>query len=196
MRGRAVADRDGYTVAMGDARILLSAEEFDNYPFEEDKRYELDEGELIEMTRPAYKHNRILQKLLVKLVQYLEQNPIGEALISENLYALSPSTRRSPDVAVILGDHKAELWEAKVIHLIPDIAAEVLSPSETPSMVHRKMGQYFKAGVKEVWLIQPEDRTVEIWTGPTLPEQALTASDSITSALLPGFTLALPELFS
>lgn len=45
---------------MGAARILLSAEEFDNYPFEEDKRYELDEGELIEMTRPAYRHNRVL----------------------------------------------------------------------------------------------------------------------------------------
>ena len=51
---------------MGAARTLLSAEEFDNYPFEEDKRYELDEGELIEMTRPAYKHNRVLQKLLAE----------------------------------------------------------------------------------------------------------------------------------
>jgi Uma2 family endonuclease len=58
------------------------------------------------------------------------------------------------------------------------------------------MSQYFNAGVKEVWLVQPEDRTVEIWTGPTLPEQALTGTDSITSGLLPGFTLALPELFS
>jgi len=181
---------------MGAARILLSAEEFDNYPFEEDKRYELDEGELIEMTRPAYKHNRVLQKLLIELVLYLRQNPIGEALISENLYALSPSTRRSPDVAVILGDHQAELRDAKVIHVIPDIAAEVLSPSETPASIHRKMSQSFKAGVKEVWLIQPEDHTVEIWTGPKLPEQGLTGTDSITSALLPGFTLALPELFS
>lgn len=178
------------------ARTLLSAEEFDNYPFEEDKRYELDEGELIEMTRPAYKHNRVLQKLLVKLVRYLEENPIGEALISENLYALSHSTRRSPDVAVILGDHQEELRDAKVIHIIPDIAAEVLSPSETTSMIHRKMAQYFKAGVKEVWLINPEDHTVEIWTGPTLPEPALTGSDSVTSALLPGFTLPLTELFS
>ena len=42
-----------YTERMGAARSLLSAEEFDNYPFEEDKRYELDEGELIEVTRPA-----------------------------------------------------------------------------------------------------------------------------------------------
>ena len=147
---------------MGAAKILLSAEEFDNYPFEEDKRYELDEGELI----------------------------------SENLYALSPSTRRSPDVAVILGDHQAELRDAKVIHIIPDIAAEALSPSETSAQIHRKMTQYFKAGVKEVWLINPEDRTVEIWTGPTLPKPARTGNDSVTSALLPGFTLALPELFS
>jgi Uma2 family endonuclease len=58
------------------------------------------------------------------------------------------------------------------------------------------MSQYFKVGVKEVWLVQSEDCTVEIWTGPKLPEQALTGTDSITSALLPGFTLALPELFS
>ena len=178
------------------ARTLLSAEEFDNYPFEEDKRYELDEGELIEMTRPAYKHNRVLQKLLIEIALYLRQNPIGEVLISENLYALAPSTRRSPDVAVILGDHQAELRDAKVIHVIPDIAVEVLSPNETPRTIHRKLKQYFAAGVKEVWLVDPEDRTAEIWTGPTLPESELTSTDSITSVLLPGFTVPLAELFS
>jgi Uma2 family endonuclease len=178
------------------ARTLLSAEEFDNYPFEEDKRYELDEGELIEMTRPAYKHNRVLQKLLVKLVRYLEENPIGEALISENLYALSASTRRSPDVAVILGDHQAELRDAKVIHVIPDIAAEVLSPSETATAIHRKLKQYFQAGVKQVWLIDPDTQEVEIWTGPSLPEPALAGGDSLTSALLPGFAMPLADLFS
>jgi Uma2 family endonuclease len=181
---------------MGAAKILLSAEEFDNYPFEEDKRYELDEGELIEMTRPAYLHNRVLMKLLLALGKYFEGNLNGEVLLSENLYALSPSTRRSPDAAVILGDRRKQLAGAKVISVIPDIAVEVLSPSETPAQIHRKLGQYFKAGVKEVWLVQPEDRTVEIWTGPKLPEQSLTGTDSITSALLPGFTLTLTDLFS
>lgn len=178
------------------AKTLLSAEEFDNYPFEEDKRYELDEGELIEMTRPAYLHNRVLMKLLLALGKYFEANPNGEVLLSENLYALAPSTRRSPDAAVILGDRRKDLTGAKVIPVIPDIAVEVLSPSETPAAIHRKMKQYFQAGVKEVWLIQPEDQTVEIWTGPKLPEQALTGTDSITSALLPGFSLSLADLFS
>jgi Uma2 family endonuclease len=177
-------------------KTLLTAEEFDNYPFEEDKRYELDEGELIEMTRPAYKHNRVLGILFVALSNYLRQSRIGEALISENLYALSSSTRRAPDVAVILGDRRDELRNAKVIPIIPDLAAEVLSPSETPRTIHRKLKQYFAAGVKEVWLIDPETNTAEIWTGPSLPERELTTSDALASPLLPGFALSLRELFS
>lgn len=181
---------------MGATKTLLTAEQFDNYPFEEDKRYELDEGELIEMTRPAYKHNRVLKNLLFELETYFRKNGLGEALISENLYALSANTRRSPDVAVILGDRHEELKNAKVIPIIPEIAAEVLSPSETPRMIHRKLKQYFEAGVKEVWLIDPDSHEVEVWRGATLPDRALVAGEALTSPLLPGFELPLSELFS
>ena len=181
---------------MGAAKILLTAEEFDNYPFEEDKRYELDEGELIEMTRPAYKHNRVLMNIQFALGSYFKENPIGEVLLSENLYALSPSTRRSPDAAVILGDRHDELKDATVIRIVPEIVVEVLSPSETPRMIHRKLKQYFAAGVKEAWLIDPETKTAEIWAGPTLPEQELSGGGTIGSPLLPGFALPLEDLFS
>ncbi len=181
---------------MSATKVLLTAEEFDRYPFAEDRRYELDEGELLEMTRPAYKHNRILRILVVKLSNHFEKHGGGEALLSENLYALSPTTRRAPDVAVILGDRHAELWDAKVISIIPEIAIEVLSPSETIPSTHRKLKQYFQAGVKEVWLVHPENREAEVWTGPWLPETMLTENDSLESVLLPGFTLPLAALFS
>ena len=181
---------------MGATKTLLTAEEFDNFPFAEDKRYELDEGELIEMTRPAYKHNRVLMNLLMALGAYLRTNPVGEVLLSENLYALSADTRRAPDAAVILGDRSAELENAKVIPIVPELAAEVLSPSETPRTIHRKLKQYFAAGVKEVWLIDPDAREVEVWTGPALPEPALTAEQTLTTSLLPGFALPLAELFA
>lgn len=177
------------------ARTLLTAEEFDNYPFEEDKRYELDEGELIEMTRPAYKHNRVLIRLTSKLFAFLETSKLGEVLNSENLFALRFDTRRAPDLAVILGDRREELRNAKVIPIVPEIVCEVLSPSETPRTIHRKLKQYFAAGVKEAWLIDPESSTAEIWTGPRLPERELTADDSLTSPLLPGFAPPLAELF-
>lgn len=181
---------------MPPTKTLLTAEEFDNYPFEEDKRYELDEGELIEMTRPAYWHNVVLKNLQFSLESYLRSSRVGELLISENLFALAALTRRAPDAAVILGDRRAELRDAKVIHIIPEIAIEVLSPSETPARIHRKLKQYFAAGVREMWLIYPEAREAEIWTGPSLPERTLTEADVLVSALLPGFALPLAELFT
>ena len=90
-------------------KVLLTAEQFDNYPFEEDKRYELDEGGLIELSRPAYLHNRVLMRLSGELFIYFKNNPSGEVLNSENLYALSGSTRRSPDVAIIMGERRHAL---------------------------------------------------------------------------------------
>ena len=181
---------------MSAAKTLLTAEEFDNYPFEEDKRYELHEGELIVMTRPAYRHNRVLAHLNIELGIYFRKHKNGEALISENLYALSPKTRRSPDVGIILGDRYEELKTAKVIPIVPEIVVEVLSPSERPGMIHRKLKQYFDAGVKEVWLIDPEPREVEIWAGATLPDHTLAAGETLTSTLLPGFELPLADLFA
>jgi Uma2 family endonuclease len=181
---------------MGAAKTLLTALEFDNYPFEEDKRYKLDEGELIEMKRPAYKYNRVLMKLTKELYRFFDRNPIGELLNSENLYASSPNTRRAPDIATIPGDRSQELRDAKMIPIIPEITVEVLSPSETTCMIHRKLKQYFAAGVKkEMWLVDPEAREVEIWTGPSLPEPVLADAGAFKSKFLPGFELPLQKLF-
>ena len=99
-------------------------------------------------------------------------------------------------MAIILGDRHEELKDAKVIPSIPEIAAEVLSPSETPRTIHRKLKQYFAAGVKEVWLIDPDSREVEVWTGPTLPDRALSAGEVLASPLLPDLGLPLSDLFA
>lgn len=151
---------------------------------------------MIETTRPAYRHNRVLIRITSKLYFCFEINPIGEVLNSENLYALSSRTRRAPDAAIVLGERRRELAGPKVIQMIPDIAVEVLSPNERPGELQRKLTQYFRAGVKEVWILDPEANTAEIWTGPTLPETELTIEDSLRSALLPGFALPPAELFA
>lgn len=181
---------------MGATKVLLSAQEFDNYPFKEDKRYELDEGELIVSDRPAYSHNRAVKNLFFAAAKFIEKSRIGEVLISENVYALSNRTRRSPDLAIILGDRRQELEHAMVIPIIPELVAEVLSPSETPRMIHRKLKQYFAAGVRQVWLIDPDACEVELWNGPSLPDRALSGNDTLQSALLPGFSLPLADLFA
>ncbi len=68
---------------MGTAKTLLSAEEFDDYPFEEDKRYELDEGDLIEMTGPTYRHN------VREIEVWIGATLPGRALIGGDLLASS-----------------------------------------------------------------------------------------------------------
>jgi Uma2 family endonuclease len=105
-------------------------------------------------------------------------------------------TRRSPDVAVILGNRHEELKDAKVIPIIPEIVAEVLSPSETPRMIQRKLEQYFRAGVKETWIISTSTQSVEIWTSPAHSAHKIAGVGSLTSPLLPGFAVPIEELFS
>src|ERR1017187_5081373 len=107
-------------------KTLISVAEFDR--LEEDEiRYELYEGGLITMTRPRVRHAPIEGNLYFALRSYLQQNPIGEALGADLLYVLGPATKRAPDVSVVFRamDPDQEIQGA------PDIAAEILSPSNT-----------------------------------------------------------------
>src|ERR1700683_4104306 len=117
----------------------MTTAEFVDFPFREDKRYELDGGRLIVTDRPPYKHNRVLANLMFSVGRFLEASLIGELLISENVYALSPSTCRSPDLAIILGDHSQELRDATAIPIVPELVAEVLCEIDTVRAVHRKL---------------------------------------------------------
>jgi Uma2 family endonuclease len=80
--------------------------------------------------------------------------------------------------------------------LAPSIAVEVLSESNTRGEMERKRREYFKAGVEVVWIVDPESRTVDVYT--TLQEFiTLTEKDKLDGgAVLPGFTLSLRDLFS
>ncbi len=95
------------------------------------------------------------------------------------------------------GIEVAELRPDLVIELPGDIriAIEILDATHSPSGTTRKIGTYFEAGTQEVWLIDPIDGMVELWTSPRFPLQ-LTDDDVISSIFLPGFSLPLPELFA
>jgi Uma2 family endonuclease len=156
-------------------------------PVQGPQRYELDEGRLIVTDRPPYRHNRVLANLTFGVGRFLEASLIGELLISENVYALSPWTCRSPDLAIILGDHSQELRDATAIPIVPEVVAEVLCEIDNVTTIHRKLRQYLKAGVKEVWLIDTEDREIEVWTGRSLPDHALAGRRGSRIAVAAGF---------
>lgn len=104
---------------------------------------------------------------------------------------------RIPDVAFISWARLpgGTVPEEPVPELVPDLVVEVLSRTNTPGEMRRKRQEYFQAGAVLVWMVDPDRRTVTVFTSPTdFAEHA--ERDSIDGGtVLPGFTLSLAEFF-
>ena len=111
---------------------------------------------------------------------------------------LRPGVVRAPDVAFASWDRFPGRKRPKVAvpELAPDLAVEVLSKGNTRAEMRRKLGEYFAAGVRLVWLVDPRKRTVRVHTSV---EQSVLLKDGQSldgGDVLPGFALALEELFA
>ncbi len=202
MAGRCASRGHRYPVS-GDynrlvsTRTLISVAAFDRLLEPDELRYELDEGELIEMVRPRYDpHNRIVMALTRALLAYIDKNPIGEVLSTDNLFVLGPTTKRAPDLAFLTNERMKQIQPGKDIEGAPDLAIEVLSPSDKPAAMRRKVKQYFAAGSKAVWLVYPETREVQVWESEAGPARVLGDRDVIEApGVLPGFLVKISGLF-
>lgn len=105
---------------------------------------------------------------------------------------------RLPDVAFVSWDRlpNRRIPDEPVPNVVPDLAVEVLSASNTLGEMARKRGEYFRAGVRLVWEIDPRVRTVRVYTFETAYAD-LAAADTLDGApVLPGFALPLAQLFA
>jgi Uma2 family endonuclease len=179
------------------ARTLISVADFDRLVEPDELRYELDEGELIEMVRPRYDpHNRIVMALTHALLAYVDRNPIGEVLSTDNLFVLGPTTKRAPDLAFLTNERMQRIQSGQDIEGAPDLAIEVLSPSDRAASMRRKVKQYFAVGSKAVWLVYPQTREVEVWESETGPARVLGDQGVLEApGLFPGFSLKVSGLF-
>ncbi len=177
------------------AKTLMSVEDFDRLEEPDELSYELDEGELLVMTKPRPLHNRIVLRLTREIMKYLETHPVGEVFSSDNLFVLGPTTKRAPDV-VLRAERASQIDPNADIPGAPDFAVEVLSPNYTVSAVRRKIRQYFAAGAQSVWVVYPETREIEIWREAARPQVVLQDTDLLEAPdLLPGFSLPVGSIF-
>jgi Uma2 family endonuclease len=116
---------------------------------------------------------------------------------ADAMLQLNPSLVRIPDISFISWDQlpDREYPEARVPSLYPDLAVEVLSASDTPREMERKLRDYFAAGAKLVWYLDPVDRSAQVYTSPVAmirldESQALEGGD-----VLPGFRLLIRDWF-
>jgi Uma2 family endonuclease len=121
-------------------RTLMTAEQFDALPEEEGRKWELLDGELIQVSSATPKHNRILARLLRLLDSFAEEKRLG-AVLPETDLAVRANTRLRPGI----GFFSAQTWRTVDLNRVPviqtpDIAVEILSPSETATTINRKLG--------------------------------------------------------
>jgi len=178
------------------AKTILSLREFEQ--LEDDGLfYELDEGELISRSPAKRKHGRIQHRIISLLDKYLGRKPLGEVYVSETGFLLSrePATVRAPDVAFVRAGQASEESPDGYIEGAPDLAVEVVSPSDSARSITRKVVQYLRHGGHTVWVVYPEAEEVHVFEASGSSrvlqgEQPLEAPD-----LLPGFSVPVRSLF-
>jgi Uma2 family endonuclease len=183
---------------MGATKTLLTLEEYARLPDDENGFIqELDERELINVPAPVRKHSRLQARLFSRLDRFLERNPIGE-VCSEDGYIIEedPPTVWRPDVAFLRADRARQVDPDGWVAGAPDLAVEVVSPSDSAPSVLRRVWKYLKAGSHTVWVIYPDSREVHVFETSGAVRVLQSGQSLEAPALLPGFSVALDELFA
>jgi Uma2 family endonuclease len=135
--------------------------------------------------------------LIAFLMAHVRANRLGVVGAPGTILRLKPGQNRLPDVSFTAWASlpTADAHLQRVGAYAPDLAVEVVSEGNTRAELARKRAEYFAAGTKLVWEIDPDARTVAVYTGPTA-HTLLTAADALDGgAVLPGFALPLADLF-
>lgn len=183
------------------ARIepLLTVAELDACP-DDSNRYELIEGELFVSRAPGIPHQRVLNNLMFALESYVKENPIGIVVPGAGA-VFSDYDAVIPDLVFVRNERWTEVVTEIRFTGAPDLVIEITSPGkenrDRDLLVKRQL--YAKYGVAEYWIVDAENRLVEVYR---LQKQRLESvatrrkDEEVTSPILPGFQLSINTIFN
>ncbi|MDE0011160.1 MAG: Uma2 family endonuclease [Candidatus Poribacteria bacterium] len=170
--------------------IKMTLEEFLEYDVE---GYEYVNGELVPMAPPSREHGAISVNVIRYLDAHVYQHKLGRLYTAETTFQVGERTAK-PDVAFVstarlTGD------KTKGFSIPPDLAIEVVSPSDVQSRIAEKALAYLNAGTRLVWVLEPVTKTVTVYRSET-DIKMLTHKDTLTGEdIVPGFSCAVAQLF-
>jgi Uma2 family endonuclease len=174
----------------------MTVEEFAALP-EDGQMHELVEGELLTMPPPHFLHADIVALIHRSLLLFLETAGIGRVFAEAGfLLSESPPTVRQPDLSVLTAERLAARPSEGYYRGAPDVAIEVLSPSDSADDLHLKIRQYLAAGANAVIVVSPRAREVWIHRAQGSPESFGAGQTVELPDLLPGWSLPLADLFA
>lgn len=155
--------------------------------------YEYVKGELVPMANPTMEHGAISTNIVTLLNNYVRHHQLGRIYTAETTFRISESGRK-PDVAFV---SKARIPEnaRQASPLPPDLAIEVVSPTDPVYDVLEKVLEYLDAGTEMVWVIEPVLKTVTVYRSRT-DIKVLTLNDTLTGEdVIEGFQCSVAEVF-
>ena len=186
--------------------VLLSAEEYGQLPDVPGWYTELDKGRVVYM--PAVKDHRhgwILDNLVSELSPYVKRQKLGRLTYQQEGYDISQpgdegETVWMPDLGFVCKERlpivEAARAEKRYAPLAPDLAVEIVSPSQTRSELAERVQRWLAAGTRLMWVIWPDEHKVDVWT-PDEVLRTLNASDLLDGLdVVAGFTMPVADLFT
>ena len=180
---------------MTNPRVKFTINDYLTTP--DDKRYQLLDGELILAPSPTTKHQRVSRNLFWAVGGFVMSHELGEVFFAPYDVFLSDEVTQ-PDVLFVSNARSGIITEAN-IQGAPDLVVEVLSPGTARYDQGYKRTLYYRHGVREYWLVDPDTETVEVLTEG---DEALTLAgtynrgEALTSPLLPGLSIDLGPVFA
>ncbi len=161
-------------------------------------RYEVLDGELFMTPSPTYRHQVAAFELASILRNHVARHGLGRVLVAPMDVVLSETNIVQPDILFLRAD-RVPSGDAANIRVAPDLVVEVVSPSSIAEDREHKKAVYARHGVFHYWIVDPEARTLEMYSlaGASYALAAEYAGDaSATSSLFPGLAIPLTQLWA
>jgi Uma2 family endonuclease len=181
---------------VGDHGDLMTAEQLLTLDLP-NKSTELVHGRLIVREPPNTYHGLLQSRLNLLVASFVHEHRLGAVFGQDTGFkiATDPDTVRAPDLAFVRQDRMALIGPRGYAALAPDLVAEILSPDDRPGEVLTKVGEWLAAGVRLVWVIDPDRSVASVYradgTVTTVPENGELAGETV----LPGFLCQLADVF-
>ncbi|MGP0064504.1 MAG: Uma2 family endonuclease [Isosphaeraceae bacterium] len=163
----------------------------------ENRPCELVEGTLVEKPM-GFEESETAVTIIILLGSFVRRRKLGIVTGPDGTIKLSTGLVRIPDVSFFSWDRVPNRKRPRqpIPELAPDLAIEVLSKSNTKAEMNRKLGEYFAAGVRLVWVVDPRKRTARVYTAVDQSVLMKEGQSLDGGDVLPGFVLPLNELFA
>jgi Uma2 family endonuclease len=177
---------------------LLTIEEFERLPEEDDARVELVRGMLVREPRPAAMHGWVQMNLGSMLLEHVRQHGLGDVFSDIGvILSIDPATVRGPDLAFVSRERlPAGPPDRGFLAFAPDLCVEIVSPSNSSAEIHQKVLDYLEGAARLVWVVHPEARTVTEYRSPSEILSLGVGEELNGGDVVPGFRVPVERIFA